>query len=303
MSSEAFVEAQDRLLHQYGVPAESTYIDVPTVEGRAHVLVTGDGPPVVMVIGGGAPAAMWAPLIPHLDRFTIYAVDRPGFGLTDTAPHTTENLRALAVGFLGEVLDGLGLDRPVFVSNSMGSLWTTWLALDTPDRVAAMTQIGCGAVILDTSAPPPMRLIAVRGLGRLMMSLQKPSPSQAEQVLAMMNEESPGPELTNLMVECAKLPTYSSTWLELLNSVLRLRGARPEVSLGEDELAHLRQPVQMIWGEDDPFGRPEVGERAAGIIDDAEFHRIPGGHTPWLAHPERIGGLMSPFLRKHSVGT
>ncbi len=297
-----FIQSQTDLLRRCGVGAASEFVDVPAINGRAHVLVAGEGPPLVMVIGGGAPAAMWAPLIPHIDGFTVYAVDRPGFGLTDTVPHTTAGLRSLAVGFLSQVLDGLGLERPVFVANSMGSLWTIWLALDEPDRVEAMTHIGCPAVILGTFAPFPMRLLAVPGLGRLMMGLQPPSPRQADQVFTMMKEDlSEWPELRQLMVACETLPDYAPSWLQLIRAVGTVRGARPEIALTEPELADVTQPVQLIWGNQDPFGRPEVGQRAAEIIPDAEIKVIPGGHTPWLGQAERIGQLATPFLRKHAT--
>ncbi|MEU8799735.1 hypothetical protein [Spirillospora sp. NPDC048819] len=52
-----FRNAQQRTLSRYGVAAESRHIDVPAIGGSAHVLVAGEGPPLVMVIGGTIPAA------------------------------------------------------------------------------------------------------------------------------------------------------------------------------------------------------------------------------------------------------
>ncbi len=59
------------------------------VGGRAQVLVSGEGSPVILVNGIGTPAAMWAPLMAKLPGLRLYAVDLPGFGLTDTMlrPH------------------------------------------------------------------------------------------------------------------------------------------------------------------------------------------------------------------------
>lgn len=53
----------------------------------------------------------------------------------------------------------------------ISSTWTVWLAIDCPRRVEAMIHIGTPAWILDTSAPLPMRLLSVPGVGRLMMRL------------------------------------------------------------------------------------------------------------------------------------
>lgn len=49
--AESFIEAQAAALRRYGIDAEECFIDAPAVAGRAHVLVAGDGPPVVMVNG------------------------------------------------------------------------------------------------------------------------------------------------------------------------------------------------------------------------------------------------------------
>jgi pimeloyl-ACP methyl ester carboxylesterase len=117
---------------------------------------------------------------------------------------------------------------------------------------------------------------------------------------AIREDLSDLPEMRDLMVALQRLPSFAPTWLELLHSVITLRGARSETALTANQLARITQPVQLIWGEDDPFGPPEVGERAAQIIPDAELHVIPGGHGPWLSEAERVGQLATPFLRKHA---
>lgn len=298
-ATEDFERAQERLLASVGVRAGSRFVRVPSISGRAHVLVAGDGPPVVMVPGFGDPAAMWAPLMAELEGFTLYAVDRPSFGLTSSARHETSTLRTLAVRFLHEVLDALKLQRPAFVASSIGSLWSIWLALDRPDRVGAMAHVGCPAFILGTSAPLPMRLHAVRGLGRLLMKASPPSPAQVDRFAAMIGEDLSGlPELRDLLVAAQKVPGVRPAILDLLHATLRLGGPRPEVVLTARQLSQITQPVQLIWGGRDVFGPPSVGERAAAIIPDARLHVLPrASHVPWIAHPERVAELVTAFLR------
>lgn len=295
---EQFMAAQDRLLQRTGVAAESHFLDVPAVSGRAHVLVSGEGPPVVMVPGFGDPAAMWAPLMAELDGFTLFAVDRPSFGLTDSVRHTTSTFRSLATRFLEQVLDRLDLEQPAFVGNSIGSTWSIWLALDRPHRVAAMTHVGCPAFILDTSAPLPMRLLSVRPLGKLMMRMMPPSPKEMDRFAGMVGADLSGlPELRDLLIAMRKLPRTDPAILELLHAVVRLRGARPKVRLTAEQLGQISQPVQLVWGQNDPFGSPEVGRQVAGIIPRAEFHMIPEtGHVPWVDHARQVGELAAPFL-------
>lgn len=295
---DEFVEAQDRMLDRHAVDARSRFVDVPSTGDRAHALVAGDGPPVVMLNGIGTPGAMWAPLMAAIDGFRLLAVDLPGYGLTDARERPADDLRRGAVRFLDEVLDGLGLDRPAYIANSMGSLWASWLALDRPERVAAMVHVGCPAVVLDTSAPLPMRLLSVPLLGRLLTRLQPPSPRQVEQLGRMVNEHPFPPELVDLLVATERLPGFRRTFLSTLNTLLRLRGNRPETRLTGEQLAAIDRPTLLVWGEEDPFGAPEVGERMVEIMPDAELHVVGGGHAPWLTQSGRIGPLIARFLRR-----
>lgn len=294
--------AQERMLDRHGVEAESRFVDVPLLAGRAHVLVAGDGPPVMMVIGGGMVAAMWAPLMAELDGFTLYAVDLPGHGLSDPTTYRTTTLRSTAVGFLEQLLDGLGLDEPALIGNSMGGTWSSWFALDRSERASVLSLIGCPALILGTSAPLPMRISTIRPLRHLIERLQPPSAKQVDRLAAMAGEDfSDLPELRDLFVAYEKLPDASHQILAMHRAALGLRGSWPEVQLNEPELARLTQPVQLIWGENDPFGSPAVGQQAAEIIPDADFHRVGGGHGPWFTQSDVVGPLVTNFLREHTT--
>ncbi|MEO5698813.1 MAG: alpha/beta hydrolase [Burkholderiaceae bacterium] len=301
MSVDAFNTAQRRMLARHGVDAQARFVDVPSIAGRAQVLVVGDGSPVVMINGIGTPAAMWAPLMAQLGGFRLYAVDLPGFGLTDTVQDLTRHYRATAVQFLCETLDSLGLDQAAFVANSLGSRWAIWLALDLPERVSAMVHIGCPATVLGTSAPLPMRLMSVPSLARLLMKLQPPSHKQVEQLSKMVHQHPLEPELADLLVATERLPHFEHPFLATLNTLVRLRGARPEMALWGSELGRIRQPTQIVWGDDDPMGSTTVARRVADAIPRAELHIVEGGHAPWLTRAGQIGSLASAFLGRHTA--
>ncbi len=300
MFDETFSKAQAAVLNRYDLAAEERWIEAPVVGGQAHVLVTGEGPPVVMLNGIGNPAAMWAPLMARLDGVTQYAVDLPGYGLTDTTPTFANDLRTNAVQFLTEVLDSLGLDQPVVVANSLGSLWASWLAIDHPDRVAAFAHIGCPAIVFDTSAPLPMRLLAARPLGRLMMKLQPPSERQVDQLAKMVNEHPLPPEIARLILTTERLSHFDDTFLAMLNRLLRLRGNRPDLALTADHLARIQAPTLLVFANDDPMGSTPIGQRMADAMADAELHIVDGGHAPWLHQADQIAPLLTSFLQRIS---
>jgi pimeloyl-ACP methyl ester carboxylesterase len=299
MSINSFTAAQDRMLARYGVEAESRFIDVPVVGGRAQVLIAGEGPPVIMVGGIGTPAAMWAPLMAQLAGFRLHAVDLPGFGLTDTKRDLTSQYRATAVRFLCETLDQLGLDCASFVASSLGSTWVLWLSLDAPNRVVAAVHVGCPATALGTSAPLPMRLLSAPRVGRLMMKLQPPSHKQVEQLSRMVHEHPLVPELADLLVATERLPHFEPAFLGTLRTMIRIRGARPEMALSAAVLSGVRQPAQLVWGNHDPMGSTEVALRLAEALPDAELHIVEGGHAPWLTQADQIGSLATAFIERH----
>ena len=296
MHNETFSAAQAAVLQKHEIDAEERWIDVPVVRGQAHVLVTGEGPPVVLLNGIGVPAAMFAPLVARLGGFTHHAVDLPAFGLTDSVPELATDLRANAVRFLTEVLDGLCLERPLIVASSLGSLWSSWLAIDHPERVGGLVHLGCPAIVLDTSAPVPMRLLSTRLLGPLLMRLQPPSPRQVEQLAAMVNEHPLPPDIAELVLATERLPHFQDTFLAVLNRLVRLRGNRSELSLSVEDLARIDAPTLLVFAADDPMGGADVGARVAAAMARAELHVVDGGHAPWVHHADQVAPLVTAFL-------
>ena len=299
MSATEFRVAQQRMLERYRVTAQSRFIELAAIDGRAHMLVVGDGPTVLMINGLGTPAAMWAPLLAQIQGFRLCAIDLPGFGLTEGTMPTGHAYRPAAVRILCETLDRLELDQAAIIANSLGSLWTLWLALDAPDRLATMVHLGCPATILGTSAPLPMRLLSVPPLARIMMGLQPPSHRQVEQLSKMVHEYPLAPELADLLLATERLPGFEREFVDTLHTLVRLRGARPEIQLDANQLRRVRQPTQLIWGTDDPMGSTRIAREVAEAIPDAELHLIDGGHAPWLRQSKAIGALAKSFLGKH----
>lgn len=292
----AFLESQQRVLDRYRLRAQHREVEVPMTGGSAQVLVAGEGEPLVMVMGGAVPAAFWIPLMAQLTDRRLYAVELPGFGLTDPVPYHHEMLRRTAVGHLTGVLDALDLEASDFVTQSMGSQWTVWLAKDQPGRVRSQVMIGCPAFFLDTSAVLPFRLVSVPVLGSMLMSLQQPSARNAERVMRTVGEDPAGlDEIRDVLVAAQRLPAYNPTMIALMRAVMRWTVPRPTIVSGPDDLREIRHPVRLVWGERDGFGPPEAGRRMAALMPDADLHVVPGGHAPWFHH----AGLVARLVREH----
>ncbi|HUG31603.1 MAG TPA: alpha/beta hydrolase [Acidimicrobiia bacterium] len=267
------------------------------LNGQVHVLVAGEGPPVIMVIGGGMVTALWAPIMAHLSGRTLYAVELPGHGLTGSVRYDSGTLRSTAVTFLTQVMDGLQVDRARFIGQSIGGLWSTWLALDVPERVSAISYVSCPAAALGSSAPLPLRISTIRRVRALINTIDPPSPKQVQRMGRMNGEDlSNMPEVSDLFLAYQRLPGCLDALLDLHRAVVRVRGARPEVELTAEQLSRLCKPVQMIWGDRDPYGAPEIGEQMVSAIGHGSVHVFPGGHGVWLEQPEAIGPVINDFF-------
>jgi pimeloyl-ACP methyl ester carboxylesterase len=297
----AFLDAQQRVLDRYGVAAQRRFVELPATGGQAQVLVAGEGAPLVMVIGGGVPAAIWAPLMGQITDRTLYAIELPGFGLTDPTTYHHDTIRQTAVAYLANVLDVLDLGSGQFVTQSMGSQWTAWLASDQPGRVTAQVMIGCPAFFLGTSAVLPFRLASVPGLGPLLMALQKPSAKNAERLMRVVGEDPAGlDELRDVLVAAQRLPACVPSLLALMRAVMRWTRPRPAILTTPSQLRGINHPVRLIWGERDSFGPPDAGRRIAELIPDADLHVVPGGHAPWFHGADQVAGLTREFLKETS---
>jgi pimeloyl-ACP methyl ester carboxylesterase len=253
-----------------------------------------------MAIGGGMVAALWAPLMAQLTGYRLIAFDPPGHGLSDPVPYATASLRRTAVALLDGILDGAGVDRAPIVAHSMGGLWSTWFALDRSHRVTSISYVACPALVLGTSAPLPLRLATVRPLHRLFDRLDPPSAHQVERFGKMAGERlGELPEVRDMFLAAERLPGAGTRFIQLVRAAVRLRGARPEVALTTDDLSAVRQPVQFVWGAQDPFGSPAVGRRAVEIMRGAPLHVVDTGHGPWFTRPAEVGALVASFLEGH----
>lgn len=120
---------------------------------RLRVSRVGEGPPLLLINGLGAPLEMWAPLIEQLAAVhELVSFDLPGCGMSATAhrPLGVRGMAAIAAG----VLDAVGLERAHVLGYSLGGFVAQELAHRDPERidrlVLAATSAGC------PSAPPTL---------------------------------------------------------------------------------------------------------------------------------------------------
>ena len=142
MDELRYREAESVLWRSVGLEPEERRIELPSSGGEIRVEVVGDGAPAVFIHGSPNAGSTWAPLIPHIEGVRCYLIDRPGTGLSDSFI-LRGDLHGFASLFVGEVLDGLGLERAHLVASSFGGFMALMSAAAQPERFERMVQMGC----------------------------------------------------------------------------------------------------------------------------------------------------------------
>lgn len=288
-----------------GTAVRSRWVRLGTGE-RVHVLAGGEGPPLVVIHGTASAALFTLPLLECLPGVSSYAVDRPGQGMSDRVPLPRERYREFAVAWFDRLLDALELDTATVLGHSMGGRWAMWYALARPERVSGLVLIGVPG-LAGTRVPLPFRLLATPGVGELVQRLSPPDPKSVVRFAKFMGEAATiggHPDLVDLMVTTGRDPVtveVDRAEVRTLISPLALvarHGFRRGMRVPAAELRQLTMPTLLMWGEHDPVGGVAAARAAAGEIPGARFEVLPGGHAPWLGHPERTAAFVTDFVRQ-----
>jgi pimeloyl-ACP methyl ester carboxylesterase len=302
----AFEQAESLLFGVCGVSVASRRVHLADPAVAVRVLESGHGPPLLLVHGSGMSATTWAPLMPDLGKHRLIAVDLPGFGLSDPFDYRGRTLRSHAVAQLCSLLDALDLQRVPIVGTSLGGMWALCLAVDAPDRVAAVASLGVPAVALPgMHGDPAFTALTTPVVRQLLARLGSPSVAMTRRALA---HGAIGPRAADrapegffeVVHQGMRQRGYRNAMLTHMQLAMRVGRPRPENFLSETELRRLAAPVLMIWGDEDPYGGSEIGQRACALIPDAQLEVIPGRHAPFLDDPKQCGALIDNLVHSAS---
>lgn len=282
-----YANRQVELAEHYDVDVDSRTVDTEAA-GRVHYLVAGnpEGEPVVLLHGVSMTAATWLPMVPALaDEYRVYIPDRPGRGLSASPSYRGQNLRWFMVGYLLELFDELGLDQPHVVGSSLGGQQAFLLALDH-DRVDRLCLVGApGGVSREFSLL--WRLLTVRGVNRVLYWLMgRGDPVESAQKstaqLLVVDDSAVPDEFYEVLAASSQMPERQKS-LRSLQSEQGSFGRMHSLFDLREEIVDIDRPTSFVWGTDDSFWPPAVGQPLAEEMADAEFHVLENhGHAPWM---------------------
>jgi poly(3-hydroxyoctanoate) depolymerase len=248
-----------------------------------RVVRRGEGSPLLLINGIGAPAEMWAPLAACLTGRELVAVDLPGVGSSPLS-HRPLRMPALA-DLVAGLLDQLGHERIDVLGYSFGGSVAQELAWRAPDRVGRL--VLCASTSGVGSAPP-------RPLAAMMVM----TPARYEnRTLArwIMPTLAGGRTRRDAAVLEATLTQRLANPPSLLGYLQQLYAITGWSS--HPWLRRVRHRTLIVHGDQDPLV-PVVNARLmAKTMPDARLHVLEGaGHLFLVDEPSSVVGELNGFL-------
>lgn len=250
--------------------------------------VEGAGPAVLLLHAGVTDRRSWGRLRDAIGgRQRTIAYDRRGFGETTYEPEEHSQVDdALAV------LDAAGADRAVFVGASNGGSRALDVALEAPDRVAALVLIAPG--VRGAPDEPKERFApAVQALW------DEYEAAEESDDLDRLNEVEAHAWLDGWSAPRGRVQGPPRSLFLAMNAIaLRAADPGPERPLPSawDRLHQIEVPALVLCGDLDDVCLP-ASEHVAASVPDARFELLLGtGHLPHLEGHARGLDAVTGFL-------
>ncbi len=231
---------------------------------RVRYQMLGEGDAVILVHGLSGSMHWWSRNVQALaQRHRVYLIDLPGFG-TMRRVHTRFALVGLAQWLL-RWMDAVGIRRADLVGHSMGGYICVWLAAHHPEVVARLVLVS------------PAVLSEIHSIWGYVVPLL----SSARYVKRGF--------FPVLAYDAARMGP-----LTLLRAVHNLNMVN-----AEEDIAKIKAPTLLIWGEHDTLVPPSVGEIMHTLIADSRLVILKNaGHVGMYDQAQQFNQLVTAFLQE-----
>lgn len=280
------------LLGRAGLEYRGKFVEVN--DQRVHYLEYGDGPPVVLLHGGGAGSAIWFRQIEMLAKSNrVIVPDHPLFGLSSQLAYEApflDSAKAYMIGFM----DALGLTKADFVALSLGAQIALAMAMSESSRVGRLVVIGSSG--LGKEFPLVYKLSNVPVLGRLIVRPNRWGQDNYFKTMEVVDSEFDDAGAYKQYAYDVTLTRGHAKGMRSSISVLTDFDGQKSI-FSDDELRSIQQPVLAVWGYHDPVFPVRHGYRLARLIRNSSLHVIDNArHVPLLDNPDVVNELIAGFI-------
>ena len=257
-----------------------------------NVDVSGEGDPLLLVMGTSGALGLWGELVPRLsERYRVIAFDNRGLGGSERGEGP------ISVASMAEdasaLLEALEVPRAHVLGWSLGSAVAQELALAHPEQVASTIMYATWGKAdgLQRSVMAALRLpYAVRDMGAAM----------AVSGLAFSPQALDDPALEQMMA--AMLPAFPQDEDQMQVTVEQWDADLAHDTL--DRLGGITAPTLVIVGEQDLLTPTWQSKAVADAIPGARYELVTGpgsSHALHLERPDDVVRLVDAFLQELKV--
>ena len=284
-------EDRDSLLE---MSLDADLLRIPVGPGSMHVERYGHGgAPILFVHGFGTCSFLWRDVGPAfaLANRTAFAIDLFGYGESDR-PFDAQYGIAAQSDYLDRALTALRLTKATLVGIDLGGAVAMHLAFNRPERVERLVLIN--AIAFDDVPGDDVKSMQ-RNTGRFALKIScgvlGAAPLMRELLERSVADKSNMPE--------GLIARYLAPYVgqDGLNHLLTLARAVDGDDMAEVDLGQLDKPSLIIWGDQDPFVSPKLGDRLADTIPGSRLVRLPGtGRLVPEEAPETLANMVLEFV-------
>ncbi len=259
---------------------------------RFHVQSIGEGTPLVMIMGLGAPGEKWRHNYEILGKwFRCIVPDNRGAGQSDKPEVDAYSTDQMSDDIIG-IMDALGIEKAHVIGVSMGGAIAQQVALKCPDRVISLVLTSTFASV-SSAFEKALNLICalkettdpavVKELNLWMTYGQYTQLHHPEKITASIAVDAGYPypmPLYAYKAQCQACLSHNTS----------------------DQLQNITMPTLIASGAKDLFMNMEKTMELVNGIPHAEFYLSPeGGHVHQWEYADVYDSTVLGFLLKHNI--
>ena len=250
----------------------SSLVEIAAGRRKIRVFEAGEGRPLVFLHGAGGLTEESPFLVALARHWHVYAPLLPGYGNSEGGDELRDMLAVTLHS--SDVLDALGLDRPILVGHSMGGMIAAEMAAGAPREVERLGLIAPAGLWLDDYPVPDIFSKLPHELPALLFH----DPEFGARMMAAGGDLNDPKFLEAFIIRNTRQLAMAS---KLLFPI-------PERGLVE-RLYRIRAKTLLVWGEEDRLIPPAHGEAFRKGIAGAELVRLAAaGHMVIVEQPEAV---------------
>jgi len=273
---------------------DADILRIPVGPGSMHVERYGHGgSPILLIHGFGTCSFLYRDVGPALAlaNRTAFAVDLFGYGESDRPFDAQFGIEAQSE-YLDRALTALRLSKATIVGIDLGGAIAMHLAYTRPERVERLVLVN--AIALDDVPADDIKTMQ-RNTGRYAIRVSRGILGAAPLMRELLERSVSKPDNMPEPLVARYLAPYVGQ--DGLNHLLALARSGDGDDMAEIELGQIDCPTMIVWGDQDPFVSPKLGDRLADTIPGSRLVRLPGtGRLVPEEAPDTLANMILEFV-------